>query len=526
MQVKKLDTERLNILPNIWVVARINPGQPQSNGSYQLLSKQESADLQASWGSSFKAAILNNTKIEVQDDTPANRSLAYTIVSAGSTPPPKPLLSLYQKRVPHPNYNFFRRQAEGEIVVSPFSRGAIRVVSEPATFEKPGNWAESATFVMEAFLPGLPGFRGTRFYITDRLFLLSSSHRFSTGQYRLQERGYLPPLHVEAKEVYDMMIKSHIDTGLVARTLADINKGTMDILTALAETPLLIQSILDGMKLLASMLKAAKRREIDLSAAHERVRLGNKRAFDKAVDRLNDRKSKRKPGQKVLSGPSYARLRQREVDRFNRANKRALIEFTDAVASVWLNFRYNISPTVYMINDLEDTLAFKRTYLTRRNGYQKDYPLILAGSTHYYNCNHRIFIKRKIQSTGSLNSVSANFAVTAWELVPLSFVIDWFVNIGDIISAFSVASSFSEQGATWAERSIIDSDITNSDGQRVSISGYVYNRIVIDPIQLTCLDFKWDMNASRYADSLALSWNGIRSQLINALGHNKPSGRR
>ena len=172
-------------------------------------------------------------------------------------------------------------------------------------------------------------------------------------------------------------------------------------------------------------------------------------------------------------------------------------------------------PTVYLINDIEDTLAFQRTFLTRRNGYSKTYHLNLGGEQHHYTVNHRIFIKRKIQSTGSLNSASANFAVTAWELVPLSWVIDWFINIGDMIAAFSVGSSFAEQGSTWAERKVIDSDVTNPDGQRVTVSGYIYNRQVIDPIQLTCIDFKYDMNADRYKDSLALLWNGIRSNLAH-----------
>lgn len=114
-----------------------------------------------------------------------------------------------------------------------------------------------------------------------------------------------------------------------------------------------------------------------------------------------------------------------------------------------------------------------------------------------------------------LSSASANFAVTAWELVPLSWVIDWFINVGDLIAAFSTQSSFFEQGSTWAERKTIDTDITNSDGQRVTISGFIYNRQVIDPIQLTCLDFKYDMNADRYKDSLALIWGGIRSNLVS-----------
>ena len=513
MQVIKPDIKSYTVLsPGGWTVGKVNDVNNPIWGGYVWLSAAEAEALRLKYDASLKALLMARISIEVPDDTPENRRNGFTIKPLDSNNSIiKPTLSLYQERVPFKNANFYARRDAGEIVVSPYLRGRITVTSFPAVLERNPVFNGSFSFTLDE-LPGVTKYE-RRFWLTDTLFAINVEH--PTFNYIKVDVAYLPPLAVTARDVFDQMVSNSIDTGLVARQLADMNKGTLDVLTAMAEMPKLISSVFNGLSLVGKMRKAALKKEISISAAHDRRKDFLKKRFDREIYMLNQRKMVRKPGQKVLSNRAFVRQKERIRKSYHTALKSAAVEFTDAVASIWMNFRYNIMPTVYLINDIEDTLAFKRTFLTRRNGYSKVYQLNLGGEQHSYTVNHRIFIKRKIYATGSLNSASANFAVTAWELIPLSWVIDWFVNIGDMMAAFSVSSSFYEQGSTWAERKVIDSDVTNPDGQRVTVSGFIYNRQVIDPIQLTCIDFKYDMNADRYKDSFALLWNGIRSNLAN-----------
>lgn len=39
-----------------------------------------------------------------------------------------------------------------------------------------------------------------------------------------------------------------------------------------------------------------------------------------------------------------------------------------------------------------------------------------------------------------------------WELVPFSFVADWFLPIGDYLSALDASSRFTHEGGSWGQR--------------------------------------------------------------------------
>lgn len=50
--------------------------------------------------------------------------------------------------------------------------------------------------------------------------------------------------------------------------------------------------------------------------------------------------------------------------------------------------------------------------------------------------------------------------VTGWELIPFSFILDWFINIGDVITAYSPFASENLLGAWTKETEVITTDVT------------------------------------------------------------------
>ena len=60
----------------------------------------------------------------------------------------------------------------------------------------------------------------------------------------------------------------------------------------------------------------------------------------------------------------------------------------------------------------------------------------------------RVMIKSKLSPTDNYGkTLSTNPFLTAWELLTLSFVVDWFINIGEVIAAFTGGYS-STSGST------------------------------------------------------------------------------
>lgn len=118
----------------------------------------------------------------------------------------------------------------------------------------------------------------------------------------------------------------------------------------------------------------------------------------------------------------------------------------DDFASLWLQYRYGIMPIVYSIQDVAKIVG------DSHNLYKKVVsivnaeivrPQVLPTESSYWHTS--IYGSKTSKITGkarwssgalqTLDQITFNFPLTAWELIPYSFVVDWFINIGDYISA-------------------------------------------------------------------------------------------
>jgi hypothetical protein len=135
-----------------------------------------------------------------------------------------------------------------------------------------------------------------------------------------------------------------------------------------------------------------------------------------------------------------------------------------AVANTWLEYQLGWAPLVAEIDDAAKTVAESDLLLegswepTRAVGNDK---ILISSQTSQVGSGYpRFEVTNTIHSdvtvryiscidVGTYNVISArrlglspdNWLPTLWELIPYSFVVDYFTNIGDMISAASLARS-------------------------------------------------------------------------------------
>lgn len=111
----------------------------------------------------------------------------------------------------------------------------------------------------------------------------------------------------------------------------------------------------------------------------------------------------------------------------------------------WMAYRYGVMPLVYSYRDAMKTLARHQNVKSRsfRSVYPRETGVSLPGSGSTFRRTRiegSIIIRGNVFQSFSSDEVAKfsgfgfNPLVTAWELIPYSFVADWFVNTGDYIA--------------------------------------------------------------------------------------------
>lgn len=275
------------------------------------------------------------------------------------------------------------------------------------------------------------------------------------------------------------------DDGTIVTTLAEANSRTIDVLTAMAEMPETVRSIIDGVKTCMKMYAEAKTKSF--------------RLYNKA---------------KGNSGKATAVKNSKEA--------------ADAVANVWLNFRYNIMPNVFLIEDTMELLSKEfEQYLRTRS-------TLSSAPTFECDCNplwshkfegtvtERCLIKRRVSVSGQryknmISDMLANAVITGYELIPLSFVLDWFIQVGDFLMAFFTYPDFRQEGSTYSWK--CDGAIVSTGPNNVKVVSEVsfYRRDVINPRATVFIPFRPDISGYRTLDAVALSWSIFKDDFFRLL---------
>lgn len=422
---------------------------------------------------------------------------------------------------------FKQLQAKGEMLVSNFESSSIHLSYRNGTIGDDG---------------------GTHTQIVKILYQLKTYYGYKTDNFRVYSKDGNEYVQFESDPVKRVVLRTNIRSVnpysvfwsdsfasaasdklynasdrllqlMWTNVLSDANQATVDILTSMAELPKTLESIVDLIRSIFSAFKAVKNKELRLMNKSKRVRAEYQARIDKNnyQSHLEYLKARNHRSRKIIEAQRLARNKQLASDM-----KLQLEEITSSVSQVWLNFRYNITPNAILIKDAAEVYMkgdriFNRWSDRDQSTVTSD-DIQLAGGWSAAGellSVHRAFIKRRFDADRSLakylKELSLDLLSTAWELIPLSFVVDWFVNIGNYIRAL-----FGSNPVNYEEVSTFSSQVPGStmvfihkdSGAQVHATYKGYKRSIVPrPTDYCSLLFEPYISVQRSYDALALSWS-------------------
>lgn len=383
-----------------------------------------------------------------------------------------------------------RAKGTGEIIVSPYQRGSVRVDFEPAVVLTSKGRTSERILKLEDIL-GLESASMTN----PVKFGAYTFVRFPTVSTTLQETRATESL---GDYNFDMRkFQDHVLAGLcsgdVATTkcVADANNGTVDLATSLAEAPKTGAAIQRGCMAILRMYKEAKNREFRLQDRVKQVR----HMWDKELSRSKNLQEK------------DAIRHVNNAKQFEKTVNNLLHE----IASVWLTYRLEVIPLASSIESSIDGLVLNKAeakFVRFRQVEACPIPYREVDIPVRFRC----FIKRSLINDAEWQSFfSVNLTKTLWELAWLSFVVDRYMAVGDWISAnLSRPSAYTLfEGATksWT----IDNAIIRVPGKRITVN--LRKQIVFSPDSYCSLYFPTSRTNDQRLDHLALAWAILTKKL-------------
>lgn len=256
------------------------------------------------------------------------------------------------------------------------------------------------------------------------------------------------------------------NTGLITAVSAEANQGVIDLYTTIAESKETFSWILNLLKEAITQYRKVRRSVLRLS---------------------------RKP----------------------TTNAHEAANIQNEINARWLEYRYAVMPLAYSI---DDALTYMQTFYTPYQSFRQGEAFmddLEAGDWTISGLEviDRVFLKHRYSHDAWNHQLGTSAAVTAWELVPLSFVVDWFLNIGDLLASLSVPAAVAEQNASYSRQIRLENKIVathKEHGARITLTGGYYKAVPFDPLLRVGVVAGFNMDWRRWLDAFALSWKSIR----------------
>lgn len=208
------------------------------------------------------------------------------------------------------------------------------------------------------------------------------------------------------------------------------------------------------------------------------------------------------------------KLRSHDPDAYNqgrRSTAKTLLRSSDKslrkLGARWMEYRYALMPLFYSVKDIQGLLdSHGAKYHTERSkdiitcndspfAFGDEYLLnSVSGSIEVRSLTKASYDLGSLQRLASV--VGLNPFRTAWELVPLSFVVDWGLNVGDAITSLTGLDYSSQRNGCTTVRSKIRGEV-------------VHHRKVNDIVY-----WEWNKNACGFAPP---PWNRVFNVTYNNL---------
>nr|QIS88000.1 MAG: A-protein [Ketchum virus] len=415
--------------------------------------------------------------------------------SAVSSPPLRvPNPEIYDRKVPQgmKYYEWVQAKADGDIVVHPYVHEHVEChYSDTPGYRKGkriawSGWHMPGPTYPERFPPATwtfnepgPGRRYGNFiaiavYETERVEPVYSAAVYPCRPYKRWDE-------TERKLV-------------VTSTLAKANSGDWDALTDVAEFRETVGFVTDKILQAVNLIKRFKKRWYLLA---------------------NESQSQKR------------RRRQRESAQ--RASSYDGHKKIDAASQAWLEMRYALRPLIYSIEGIMSVFDNMEREYFRYNGFSRvesefesESSLFEPDGEHRLVYTYRCMVKRRYDASAVFDAldraIMTNFAVTAWEVTTLSFVIDWFINIGDWLAAVTNVPPSCEQGMTSSVRVDRSGILKHQPGPAgptttVLLNEKSYYRFEADASDVV-LGINVNLNWKRMLDAFALAWGSHRMHLL------------
>lgn len=323
----------------------------------------------------------------------------------------------------------------------------------------PSYWRQSPYYQQPAAVPTLPG---TEWANRDNIHSASFRSILTTADnvQRLSDVLNLQPLFSKVLSDLDGMSP---DVGLVTGTVAELNAGQWDLLTEIAEAPSTIKMILD---LLLEIIRGYKETVTKVAAVKKRHRPNGREAMERLIDE---------------------------------------------VAGLWMQYRYGIQPIVYSVNDALNYLDMKTTrYVTVRNGTNHSYTCTLGDVTLTADVRERCWAKAHLDTALKLTHLQLNALKTGYELIPLSFVLDWAFNVGDILSALMPPKG-AKQTVVTSSFQLMNVKVNHAVFGPLTTNMRYYRMSVTQPMAVIGLNFDLNLTWKRVLDAASLAWFAARN---------------
>lgn len=337
---------------------------------------------------------------------------------------------------------------------------------------------------------------------------------------------------------------------LVTKVTAEAKAAEYDLLSELGELPETIKMFHDLVKGLKRPLELVKKHKEYLRKAKEWDQ-----SWKKQLNRLRKQyeKARSVERKKVLKN-RYDTLfkKQNPFGWFWRRKKRESLtgyasKGVTKAAETWLLYRYGVMPLLYSARDIVSAMNKKaqvykttRAHVTEQKqeefGSWNTGPFGMKQPLNYkfvieYVQVDRVTYKQCFDGNVIGRLIGINPLVTAWELTTLSFVVDWFIQVGDFIQAIS--PSYAQQTEVVYSRKLKGTvrtvqnptqpptiDPGSTFKSKIKLDGTSgtfesYYREVIDPMSHLTIPREIVLNWKRELDAFALTWTRLRPFLEN-----------